>query len=161
VDDDIARLVLREEKRIASKTAYRSGQKTLRKLACGVMIYEFPGTAKGEWDRFQTRRAGMAVAKVMGADFGGSIIRMRRRTIHSVVRASGWRIAGWTDHEREALAQLAPLLAMIPDLAEWRPEEKKHLEAIVRAKAGAEEAVSVRLMQTHVRLRRAILEIGQ
>ena len=102
----------------------------------------------------------MAVAKAMGSEFGGSIIRMRRRTIHSVVRASGWKISGWTDQEREVLAQLAPLLAMIPDLAKWRPEEKKHLEAIVRAKAGAEEAVCVRLMQTHARLRRAILALG-
>jgi hypothetical protein len=52
------------------------------------------------------------------------------------------------------------MLALIPDLAEWTPEEKRALARIVRAKAAPTEAGYLRLMRQHGKLRKALVRLG-
>ena len=61
VHPDIASLLVREELRLQAHPAYRTPAPTLRRLAHGPMVYEIPGSRMGDWDRFETRRAGMAL----------------------------------------------------------------------------------------------------
>jgi hypothetical protein len=58
---DVAKLLQGEESKLRANPAYRTPARTLRRLAAGWMIYEMVGTRAGDWDRFETRRAAMAL----------------------------------------------------------------------------------------------------
>jgi hypothetical protein len=55
---------------------------------------------------------------------------------------------------------LSLTLALIPGLSRWSGNEKSKVVAIVRAKAGADEAHYLRLLQEHPALREAIIRLG-
>jgi hypothetical protein len=57
----VARILQREESKLRADPAHRTTAGTLRRLAAGSMIYEIPGSRVGDWDRFETRRAAMAL----------------------------------------------------------------------------------------------------
>jgi hypothetical protein len=50
--------------------------------------------------------------------------------------------------------------SLISDLGRWSVEEKRGLVKVIQAKASADEARYLRLMQKHPRLRRAIIKLG-
>jgi len=54
------------------------------------------------------------------------------------------------------LAQLAPIIALIPDLARWPATDRRRLIAAMRAKGGASEARYVRRLDGIPRLRRGL-----
>ncbi|HEV2717427.1 MAG TPA: hypothetical protein VGU64_19325, partial [Terriglobales bacterium] len=58
------------------------------------------------------------------------------------------------------LKNLASVLMLIPDLAEWTHEEKSRLAKIIEAKARQSESLYLKLMQYHERLRAAIIQLG-
>jgi hypothetical protein len=59
----VARLLEAEESKLRADPAHRTPARTLRRLAEGWMIYEAPGSGihAGDWDRFEARRAAMAL----------------------------------------------------------------------------------------------------
>jgi hypothetical protein len=52
---EVARMVEREESRIAKTPGYRSSRRTLERLADGYLLYEIPGTENGDWYHFSIR----------------------------------------------------------------------------------------------------------
>jgi hypothetical protein len=63
---EVAKLLRSEESKLRADPAYRTPARTLRRLAAGWMLYEIPkleipGATLGDWDRFETRRAAMAL----------------------------------------------------------------------------------------------------
>jgi hypothetical protein len=52
------------------------------------------------------------------------------------------------------------VLALIPDLGRWTPEEKRGVARILRAKTGPDESRYLRTMAGHRRLRQEILRLG-
>ncbi|MGA2877789.1 MAG: hypothetical protein ABSG13_02445 [Bryobacteraceae bacterium] len=58
---EVAKLLQREESKLRADSAYRTPARTLRRLASGSMVYETPDARVGDWDRFETRRAAMAL----------------------------------------------------------------------------------------------------
>jgi hypothetical protein len=157
---ELMRITGREEKRIAATPAYRTPARTLRKLATGHMFFELPGTAPGRWDRFQIRNVGFAVQRRMAARFTGDAKKARGQSAAAVARALDVRPDVWTDHQRTAFENFALVLALVPDLVDWTPEEKKDVVRIIRAKMGPEESRYLRLMQRHRKLREAIVRLG-
>jgi hypothetical protein len=73
VAPEAARLVEREERRMARTPGYRSGKRTLERLAQTYLIYESsaatrpaatrPAATPGEWDRFTIRNLAMALQR--------------------------------------------------------------------------------------------------
>ncbi len=59
----VAEILQREESKLRANPAYRTPARILRRLADGSMIYESLGSSAGDWDRFETRRAAMALHK--------------------------------------------------------------------------------------------------
>jgi len=57
----VVQFLQREESKLRANPAYRTPARTLRRLAIGSMLYEIPGSRAGDWDRFETRRAAMAL----------------------------------------------------------------------------------------------------
>jgi hypothetical protein len=138
VQPEIVRVMDAEERKLKATPGYRTPARTLRRLAAGSMIYECPGVARGDWDRFSVRNLGLAVNRRMAEKFGGDASRMRRT----------------------AGDGLALVVSLIPELARWPAADKAALAGILRAKTAREETRYLRLMQKHTRLRAALLALG-
>jgi hypothetical protein len=157
---DLARLVAREEKKIAANPAYRTPPATLRRLAQGHVVFELPGSPRGEWDRYAIRHLGLAVQRRMAKRFGGDPAKMRGESTAWAARTLGVHPEKWPTPLQMAFENYALLLALIPDLGRWPTQEKQRLLAIIRAKANSSDSRYSQLLQTHTELRRAILEMG-
>jgi hypothetical protein len=157
---EVRRLLAREEDKIAARPGYRTPAAMLRKLAAGHVFYELPGAEVGAWDRFRVRNLGFRVNRYMAARFAGDPEKMRRALTARLARTLGVNASGLSQAERAALEDFAAVLALVPDFPRWSADERKKLAVIIHAKAGAEEARYVRLLQSHPRLRSAILRLG-
>ncbi len=157
---EIMKLVLREEKKIATRKNYRTSAATLRKLAEGPMIFELAETQSGAWDRFQVRHIGLAAARRMAAKYRGETQAFRADAIKRLARVLGVGRNHWQPAEFKAFSDFAVTLSLVDDLGEWTPNERQALLKIIRAKAGADESKYLKLMQKHAPLRAAMINLG-
>ena len=157
---ELARLVAREEKKIAANPAYRTPPATLRRLAQGHVVFELPGSSHGEWDRFAIRHLGFAVQQRMAKQFGGDAARMQGESTARVARVLRVHPEKWPTRQQTAFENYALVLALIPGLVRWPAEEKQRLVAIIRAKANSSDSRYSQLLQSHAELRRVILDMG-
>jgi hypothetical protein len=157
---DQARLVEREERKIAANHKHRTSARALRRLAKGSMIFEMDASTVGDWDGFHIRNLGLAVQRRMAGEFDGDARRIRAASISEVAAKLGARWKRWRESEREAFGNLALVLALIPDLSDWSKSEKQQTVRIIQAKAGPQESRYLRLLQGHARLRDAVRGLG-
>jgi hypothetical protein len=80
VDPEIAAVVAREESRMQREPGYRSGRRTLERLAAGYILY---GDENGEWDRFNVHEVVLrgrvpGAAKIAAAKRRGSEVAYLR-----------------------------------------------------------------------------------
>jgi hypothetical protein len=155
--EDVAR---REERKIAANQQYRSSRKTLKRLAEAHVFYELLGSEPGAWDNFSTRNLGLRVNRRMAGEFGGDSTRIRRASTAEVSRALDVSLSRWRSPERQAFENWSLVLALIPNLRRWSPQEKQDTVKIIRAQAGLDELRYLRLMQQHPRLRQEIVRLG-
>lgn len=160
VDAALRRLTAREESRLASGPEYRTPAAALRRLASRPMVFETPEAEAGGWDGFETRRLGLAAARLAARRFEGDTAKMAEECARRVERVAGFSTRSWSELERRVLAGMAPLLTLIPDLPEWNGDEFRLLEKIIRSKAGRDENRHLRLTQRHGKLRAGLLRIG-
>jgi hypothetical protein len=156
----LARLMANEERRIASTPGYRTPARVLRRLSAGNVVYEAPGASRGDWDRFTIRNLGLAVQRRMANEFHGDSQKIRRASENEVSRSLGMGSAK-REEKPSAFGDLALVLALIPDLAEWSKQEKEEVIQIIRAKSGADESRYARLLQRHAKLRAALIRLGE
>lgn len=156
----IATMTEKEESKIHSRSGYRTTAATLRKLAADPMIFELDQSRKGDWDRFQVRNIGMAAQRRMATSFKGDAEKIRKVAVATITRAIGLRLPDWRSVELTVLQDLAVTLVLIPKLNKWTFDEKQGLIRIIRAKAAADEARYLKLMQQHARLRAGLIAIG-
>jgi len=149
-DPQIARLTEAEERRLSGSPGLRSSPRTLRKLAAGYILYDAEGGEKSEWDRFQVRNLGLAVARATAARHGGDPLRMQAWARGRLAEALG----------AAPDCPLALVASLIPGLNRWSDAEKSALLSILRAKNSADESRYLRLMQRHARFRAACLKSG-
>jgi hypothetical protein len=161
IQPQVARMVAREERKLANRPGYRTPARVLRQLAAGHLLYEAPSAPHpGEWDNFRVPNIGLAVQRRLVRQFGGDERKLRPTLVSSVARALGVKPEDLSASEHRVFADLALVLAMIPDLSRWSKEEKTATRQIVRAKAGTDELRYVRLLQSHQRLRDGLRTIG-
>jgi hypothetical protein len=157
---EIARLLEREEARLSRDPEYRSSEATLRRLVAGNLLWEAPGSSRGDFDRFHIRKVGLAVQRRMASRFGGDAGAIRERSSARVARALGVSPARWPAAQRHAFGGWALVLDLLPDLKNWPSSEKEGVVSVIRAKAGRDERRYLRLLQRHRRLREALLRLG-
>ncbi|MGA9260183.1 MAG: hypothetical protein WBV98_26565, partial [Candidatus Sulfotelmatobacter sp.] len=68
--------------------------------------------------------------------------------------------ARWTQIQCQSLEDWALILALVPDLPRWSPNEKQQLIKIIRGKSAANEMAYLRQTQHHLRLRSELLRLG-
>ena len=154
-------MMAREERKIASDQTYRTPARVLRRLSAENVVYEAPGTSRGDWDRFAIRNLGLAVQRRMAQEFGGDAEKARAGSAQTIARILGRSLPAGDRLEYRTFADLALVLALIPGISEWTPQEKKALDEILRAKTEADESRYARLLQRHARLRAALIKLGE
>ena len=159
-DAGVAGLLEREERRIAADPSYRSSARTLARLVTHNVLYEPPGTPRGEWDRFHVRNIGLDVNRRMNRQFRCDARRLRASAERRVARVLSLDPASLAPLERRVFGELALVLDLVPDLPRWSRAERDAVAAIVRAKARGPERRYLALLQRHVRLRRALIRLG-
>jgi len=157
---EVRRLLAREEEKIAARPGYRTSAATLRKLAAGHVFYQLPGPEVGAWDGFRVRNLGFRVNRYMAAHFAGRAEKMRQVSGAKLARTLDMNLSRLSQPARAALEDFAVVLALVADFPRWSADQKRKLAAIIRAKAGPDEARYVRLLQSHPRLRAAVLRLG-
>jgi hypothetical protein len=95
----------------------------------------------------------------MAGEFRGDARKMRAHSVDFVARALGLRVDDWSAGERLALENFALLLAMMP-IESWDSADKQTAARIMRTKGAGEEALYLKLMQKHSRLRAAMIRLG-
>lgn len=155
VRPEILTLTQAEERKMTNDRRYRTSARTLGKLAAGYMLFESPDATKksGEWDRFESRNIGLAVQRRMARDFSGDPEKVRTQSIDLVRRALNVK-ALTTDSD------LPVVLAMIPELKNWTPADKKLAAQVLSAKHGTDEADYLKQMQKHALLRAFMIKLG-
>jgi hypothetical protein len=156
----LLKLTLNEERRISQRSSYRTSAKTLRKLAEGPMILELEQSRSGDWDRFQIRRIGLAVQRLMAQRYMGDSARMRREAGERLARVLGLGGKGLAPYESRIWSDFAVALALIPNLNQWSKRDKSTLKQLISAKAGVNEVRYLKSMQRHERLRREFIRLG-
>jgi len=159
-DAGVAARLEREERRIAADPSHRSSARTLARLVTHNVLYEAPGSPRGEWDRFHIRNLGLAVNRRMAREFGGDARKLRAAAERRIAKALRMTPARLVPLERRAFSELALVLDLVPNLRGFSREEKDGLVAIVRAKARGVESRYLRLLQRHTRLRAALIPMG-
>lgn len=160
VSGELVRLTNAEEQKVTAKPGYRTPPRTLRKLASGHMLFELPGETSKQWDGFHVRNIGLAVQRRMARDFAGNSKKMRDYSSQFISRALNLNAESWSDDQKLALENLSLVLGMIPGIVKWSSAEKALAARLIRAKAGAEEALYLKLMQRHGPLREALIRFG-
>jgi len=162
-DPNVMKLVLNEERKMATRPGYRTSSQKLRKLARSPMIFELEAntaTKPGDWDRFQVRNIGLASARIMARKFGGDITRMQTASVASLTRLLAIRTEDWREAELAALNHFAGLLTGVGELPRWTQDEKQELVKVIRARAALDESTYLKLMQKQARLRTAMISLG-
>ena len=163
---DLEQLARREEQKIAANPHYRTPKKTLKQLAEAHVLYELKridassASASGTWDTFSTRNLGLLVNRRMGRDFRGDSGSIRRASVVAVSRALEINLSRWSVTERKAFENWSLVLALIPNLRRWTPQQKTDAAKVIRAQAGRNEMSYLHLTQRHPRLREELLRLG-
>ena len=157
---ELLELTVAEERKMSRRPSYRTSKAVLRRLAGGPMIFELDESKVGDWDRFQVRGIGLAVQRRMASRFGGEAQRIRAASVEKAAGALGIRMRDWSEVELSALSDFAVVLDLIPDLNRWSDSERQAVVRIIQAKAVADEARYLKLMQGHRRLRAAMIKLG-
>ncbi|HTX54607.1 MAG TPA: hypothetical protein VMD08_14455 [Candidatus Baltobacteraceae bacterium] len=157
---DVREILAREERKIAARPGYRTPPSTLRKLAAGNLFFELPGTAAGLWDTFRTRNIGFKVQRWIARKCAGDSDLARRRAAAALARVLGERREAWAGDAGRVFTDFALVLALVPDLGRWSVEEKDAIGRIIRTKAAWNEWGFLRLLQSHSRLKTALIKLG-
>jgi hypothetical protein len=114
----------------------------------------------GAWDTFSTRNLALRVNRRMAREFDGVSVRIREASVDAVSRALGVELSDWNPAERLAFENWSLVLALVPGLRRWRPQEKHDVAQMIRAQAAPNEMRYLRLTQRHSRLRAELLRLG-
>lgn len=131
----VRRLAEAEAARLASRKGARSDEAKLRRLAASDLVLRLDGTGAESYREVELKRVGLAVTRLIERRFGGD----RTRTLEALGRRTARELGEPRLASKNPIPRMAPVLALIPDLARWPPEEKQRLARAVLAKEGRRE----------------------
>jgi len=150
-----------EQRKIKAETGYRSSRGILKKLARSDMVLTLEGDGPDPPRDLQPGRIGLLVTGEIARKHHGNrpaAVREATRQVARVLVTPGWQ--RWPAPQRMAMERLAPVLALIPDLARWTSADKRSLVRIIRAKGAERQVAYIRLLQGHRRLARSLYALA-
>jgi hypothetical protein len=152
-------VVADELARIQRRAAHRSSRDTLARLAQHHLYFTLdprepaflPPLSEIGW------RCAQAVARLDTGDRDRTIAHLARGALERTGQAS---LRGFSEDEKRAWSQWAPLIALLP-LQRWRPQERSALVALIRAKGASSERAYVAKFAAHARLQHDLWNIAR
>jgi hypothetical protein len=161
VKSELLKLTEREEMKVAGKSGYRTSAATLRRLAAGHMLFELsPQKNARSGDNFEVRNIGLAVQQRMADKYRGDSEAIRKASVEIVSRALRIKTRAWNHSELAALENLSLVLIAANEPNDWSSQQKDLAVRIIRAKAGRDEALYLKLMQKHAAFRDVFMRLG-
>jgi hypothetical protein len=114
----------------------------------------------GPWDTFSTRNLGLQINRRMSREFEGDSQKIRQACTATITQALKINPSRWTPGQKQSLENWSLVLARIPNLTRWTPEEKDQLIKIIQAKSAKNEMPYLHQTQHHPRLRSELLRLG-
>jgi hypothetical protein len=118
------------------------------------------GNHAGPWDTFSTRNLALRVNRRMAREFQGDSAHIRQASVKEVAGALHFNPTRLTSAQHHSLDDWSLVLALIPRLDRWLPEEKRGLIQIIQSQSAPNEMRYLRLTQRHTRLRHELLRLG-
>jgi hypothetical protein len=162
-EDQQVRWLLRSELRLMRENPrHRSSTATLQKLSSEPVFLYLDRAKQDVLAKIPTEEVGLKISRLLADRFGADREKGVRTLSREAAHLLGVRSQrSWPPAERLVWERWSPLIVMLPGISRWRPEEKRALVQVVRAKGGRRESDYVRLFNKHGRLRRAILKLAQ
>jgi hypothetical protein len=159
-DPAILRLARAELARQARHPGYRSGRRTLERLACAHVHWDADPRSTGTVTPIDG--VGRAIAHHL-ASLGGS---NRDAAVDACEERAARRLGirstrAWTRDERLWWRRWAPMLDAIPNLERWTASHRAALVRVARAKGGRRESDFAALFAAHPKIAPAILAIAR
>jgi len=160
MDPALQALADAERARAGREPGYRSPLATLRRLGRAGLILTLGRGGGGP------PVTGSALAALVTR----TIVREHDGDRHAATAAAVARVAGvlgararrrWPPPERRAFERLAPIVALLPDLARWPAADRARLLAVMRARGEPGERRYLRLLDGHHRLRRGLQRLSR
>ena len=156
-DRNVLALMRAEERRFQATPRARSTQATLRRLAAQPVFFHAGRDRDDVLGVLALPAVGLRITDFLARRFGADRERGERECAAEAERLLG---AGpgsdWTEGERSAWGRWAPLVCILPGLAEWSAAERRALAEVVRAKGARRESEFVTRFDRHAKLRSAI-----
>jgi hypothetical protein len=144
-DAAVRRVLAEETGKIARDRRYRSPLSILRRLARDEACLTLPGGSPEPERRLRARDLAALVTRSIAQRHGGDRDAALRAATRQAARTLGvGGLAGWTEAERRAFRQWAPVVALLPDLGRWPASTGARLVGMIRAKGGRSEGPYVR-----------------
>ncbi|UCE17599.1 MAG: hypothetical protein JSV84_12015 [Gemmatimonadota bacterium] len=162
-EDPEVRRILRSELRCLRRNPrHRSSLATLQKLSSEPMFLYLDKTRQDVLAKISIGELGLKISRLLAERFGSDREKGVRTLSREAAKLLGVRtLRNWSAGERLAWERWSPLVLTLPGLSGWKPEKKRALVKIVRAKGGPRESDFVRLFDKHRRLRRAIMKLAR
>ena len=157
IDPEINELAQIEWSRIRHDRTYRTDIKTLKRLALSDMVIDLRPKVEKRYQELSVSNIAFALTRTIAEKYKGDGRKAESDSIRftrNVLDAAN--LKSWTASEQLQLRRWSPLLALIPNLSEWKRSEKRHLLRIIKSKAARAEKDYVKLLQDHRRLRHAL-----
>ncbi len=171
IDATARKLAEREAARMGRDPAHRSTAVTLRRLARSKLRFDSDQCSTAEQRNvahrdlpgdFDLAELGAAVTAWIAERFAGDRSRAADWAAKRVAKSTGVHPSPrWADNARRRFADLAVLAAMIDELDEWRPRERRALGELLRSKGGPSERAYARSMQRHPKCLAALARLAQ
>jgi hypothetical protein len=161
-DPEVRRLLRSELRLIRENPRHRSSLTTLQKLSSEPVFLCLDRAKQDVLAKIPIEELGLRISRLLADRFGADRERAVRTLSREATRLLGVRSQrSWSAGERLAWERWSPLIVMLPRISCWRPEEKRALVQVARAKGGGRESDFVTLFNKHRRLRRAILKLTE
>jgi hypothetical protein len=161
-DAEVRRVLRRELQRMQADPRHRSDLDTLDRLASKHMFFWLDRPRDDVLGRVALGKIGLAVSRYVADRFGSDRERGTRTCAKEAASRLGLRSTkGFTSGERLLWERWSPLIMALPGIERWKPEQRRALARIVRAKGGRRESDYVALFNRHRQLRQALLGLAE
>lgn len=161
-DMEVRRVMRLELELIKKNPQHRSSIATLQKLSSEPVFFYLNRSKQKVHAKIPLGKVGLRISRLLADRFGSDREKAVRTFDREAAHLLGVRTQGsWTVGERQAWERWSPLIVMLPGILRWRPEEKRALMQVVRAKGGRRESDFLMLFNKHQRLQRAILKLAE
>jgi hypothetical protein len=161
-DPEVRQLLRSELRLIKENPQHRSSTATLQKLS-SEPVFLFLNQAKQKVHaKIPLEKVGLRISRLLADCFGADREKAIKKLSREATKLLGVRTQqNWSAGERLAWGRWSPLILMLPGISHWRPQEKRALVKVVRAKGGRRESDYLTLFNKHQRLQQAILKLAE